>query len=93
MKFEIHNGDFVGTAEWRAPGDVALDMDSDKDRTFFERYFSTEDSFLSGSVECAEMEAERRDASPEAFQRAAYQLAGYAYTVKAGDGRRTETYP
>jgi hypothetical protein len=93
MKFEIENGDYVGTAEWVAPGRVDLDMSSGSQRAWFERYFAEEDAFLTGSVECAEMSSERRDESPEAFQRAAVQLAAYAYTVTAkGDGRRRDAH-
>ena len=93
MKFEIENGDYVGTAEWQSPGNVALEMQDPKQRAWFERYFESEDAFLSGSVECAEMSSERRDESEQAFSRAAYQLAAYAYKVRAeGDGRRREAH-
>ena len=92
MKFEIENGEYVGTAEWHAPGQVALEMKSDSDRAWFERYFHGEDSFLNGPVEAAEMWSERRDESAEAFTRAAFQLVAYAYTVRQGDGRRMEAH-
>lgn len=89
MKYEIHNGDFVGTAEWKAPGEVALDMPDPAQETWFSRYFSSEDSFMGGPVEAGEMACERPDASLEAFERAAFRLAGHAYQVRAqGDGRR-----
>ena len=81
MKLEIYNGDFVGTVEWKSPGHVECDMNDAGQQQWFERYFETEDAYLSGPVECAEMEAERRDASKPAFERAAYQLAAYAYEV------------
>ncbi|HJR45285.1 MAG TPA: hypothetical protein VJ927_06740 [Actinomycetota bacterium] len=91
MQFEIENGDFVGTAEWQGPGQVALDMPDGTKRDWFSRYFEAEDSVMGGPVDCAEMTSERRDASQEAFQRAAFQLAAYAYTVRAkGDSRRHE---
>lgn len=93
MQFEIENGDFVGTAEWQAPGRVALDMADPAKEAWFTRYFEAEESVMSGPVDCAEMSSERRDSSQEAFQRAAYQLAGYAYKVSAaGAGRRTGAY-
>jgi hypothetical protein len=82
MKVEIYNGGLVGTAEWRGPGDVFVDMADESERSWFEGYFAQEDSYLIGPVECAEMACERRDSSEEAFQRAAFQLAAYAYTVK-----------
>ena len=93
MKFEIENGDYVGTAEWRAPGQVALDMRDDSQRTWFERFFAQETSGMSGPVDCAEMTYERRDSSEEAFMRAAYELAARAYKVRAmGDGRRHDSH-
>jgi hypothetical protein len=85
MKFEIYNGDNVGTAEWVAPGVVDLEMNDAGDRAFFERFFASEDTFLSGPVESAEMTMERRDASEQAFQRAAFALAAYSYHVRALD--------
>jgi hypothetical protein len=91
MKFEIHNGEFVGTAEWVGPGEVALDMHDDRDRKFFERFFASEDTFLSGPVESAEMTMERRDSSAQAFQRAAFALAAYSYHVTAMDREGAST--
>ena len=90
MKYEIHNGEAsVGTAEWKAPGEVALDMSDPAQETWFSRYFSSEDSFMGGSVEAGEMACERPDSSPEAFERAAFRLAGHAYKVRAhGEARR-----
>jgi hypothetical protein len=93
MKYEIHNPQgVVGTAEWRAPGDVALEMPDPVARDWFERFFADEDSYLDGPVEAAGMEAARRDASEAAFEHATYRLAAYAYTVKRGDGRRAEAH-
>ncbi len=82
MKLEINNGHFVGTAEWRQPGEVSLEIQDASDRAFFQRYFSSEDAFLSGSVGEAEMFAERPDSSREAFMRAAFRLARYSYKVR-----------
>ena len=82
MKLEIENGRFVGTAEWRGPGDVRVEMEDPEDQAWFERYFSTEDAFLSGPVECAEMSSERRDESEQAFQRAVFQLVAYDFRVR-----------
>ena len=91
MKFEIENGNFVGTAEWQAPGQVALDMDDDRQRSWFERFFAAETSTMTGPVDCAEMSHERRDESEQAFQRAAMELAAHAYKIRAmGDARRHE---
>jgi hypothetical protein len=89
MKFEIENGDYVGTVEWQGPGRVSLDVADDHQRTWFERFFSGETSHMSGPVDSPEMSCERRDSSAEAFQRAGYELAARAYRVRAmGDGRR-----
>lgn len=82
MKVEIYNGDYVGTAEWSSPGEVDIDISDAAQRTFFEHFFESEDAFLTGSVGDQEMASERRDASPEAFARAAFQLAAYSYTVR-----------
>jgi hypothetical protein len=88
MKFEIENGDYVGTAEWRGPGDVLLDMDDPKQRGWFERYFAQEDASLGGPIGDETMSSERRSESEQAFNRAAFQLAAYSYKVRQGDGRR-----
>jgi hypothetical protein len=91
MKLEIENGRFVGTAEWRGPGDVRVEMENPEYQAWFERYFSTEDAFLTGPVECAEMSSERRDASEQAFQRAVFQLVAYDFRVRHADRSRTAT--
>lgn len=88
MKFEIENGDFVGTAEWKGAGNVALDMDNPTERRFFERYFSEEDAYMAGPVEAPEMTHGRRDASERAFAHAAFCLAAYKYRVRRGDSQR-----
>lgn len=89
MKVQITNGSFVGTAEWRAPGEVHVEVEDPGQRAWFERFFACEDAFLTGPVECAEMAYERRDASPEAFRRAAFQLAAYRYRAEEEGGRAT----
>lgn len=93
MKYEIYNGEFVGTAEWEAPGRVALDMDDEELRDWFRAYFSREDTYLAGPVEAASMtEAQRRDSSEAAFEHATFALAGHAYSVKRGDGARAGSH-
>jgi hypothetical protein len=82
MRFEVVNGDDVGTVEWRGPGDVAVNMTDPSQERWFTRYFQAEESVMRGPVDCAEMTSERRDASEESFQRAAFQLAAYAYRVR-----------
>jgi hypothetical protein len=88
MKFEIENGSFSGSAEWRAPGDVMVQMPDEQQQAWFENYFRAEDSFMGGSVECGEMQMERRDESAEAFTRAARELAAFSYKVRQGEARR-----
>jgi hypothetical protein len=92
MKLEIHNGEFVGTAEWQEPGRVAVEVADPDQRAWFETYFEGEDAYLSGSVGNPEMHVERRDSSQAAFDRAAEALARYAYTVKRGDAERHDAY-
>ncbi len=93
MRFEVLNGDRIGTVEWRGPGDVAIDMADPQQASWFSSYFQGEESVMWGPVDCAEMSAERRDSSFEAFQRATFRLAAYAYTLRAdGDGSRSSAY-
>jgi len=84
MKYEIYNGEQVGTAEWQAPGRVGLTVKDPDQRRWFESFFATEDSTLDGPVECASMtSAERGDSSEVAFARALYRLGFYAYKFRA----------
>jgi hypothetical protein len=82
VKVDIYNGEYVGTAEWHGPGEVALHMDSPTERSWFEYYFSAEDSYMGGPVDVGEMSCERRDSSERAFFHAAFRLAAYDYTVR-----------
>lgn len=93
MRFEIENGEYLGSAEWQGPGRVMVDMADDREREWFESYFSAEDTFLNGSVGDPEMASERRDETEESFMRAAMQLAAYAYKVQRGEGSRWATHP
>jgi len=92
MKLEIHNGEFVGTAEWQEPGKVAVEVDDPDERTWFENYFEGEEAYLGGSVDAPEMQVERRDSSQAAFDRAAEALRRYAYTVRTRDRQRDHAY-
>jgi hypothetical protein len=86
MRYEIDNGRQVASAEWLGPGNVALNVDDPSERAFFERYFSTEDCFLTGPVESAEMTSECGNESEEAFRRAAFRLTAYDYRVTSHEG-------
>ncbi|MFN2389420.1 MAG: hypothetical protein ABR575_07440 [Actinomycetota bacterium] len=86
MKFHIENGTEVGTAEWRGPGQVRLDVPDEHQRAWFERYFTSERATLRGSVDCPEMDTELPSSSPDTFERAANHLAAHAYTVVRVDG-------
>lgn len=88
MKFEIDNGNYVGTAEWQGPGRVRLEVENPDDRRFFERYFAAEDSYMAGPVGSPQMTHDRRDASERAFEHAAFCLAAYAYRVRPDDRSR-----
>ncbi len=92
MRFEIENGDYVGSAEWQSPGKVALDIADAEQREFFERYFAAESSSMAGMVDAAGMVCERRDASEEAFNRSLFELAGYAYSVRRVNDARSTRY-
>lgn len=86
MKYEIHNGEYVGTAEWRGPGRVELQMPAGKHRDFFESYLRVEDSTLFGPVEAAAMgPAERRDATEASFGHAMWRVAAYRYRARDRD--------
>jgi hypothetical protein len=93
MKFEFENGKYLGTAEWQGPGNVVVEMEDERQKSWFEEYFSKEDSYMSGSVECDnEMAFERRDESAAAFTHAAQMLAAYSYKVRQGDAARRSAY-
>jgi hypothetical protein len=92
LKYEIENGDYLGTAEWRGPGQVELDMPDGKDKRWLQRFFEGRDSVMGGAAEPEGMTLERRDESEAAFNRAAYQLAAYSYKVRLGDGRRNKAH-
>ena len=83
MKVEIYNGYFLGSAEWRGPHEVVLEMDDPTAKQWFERYFNEEDSFLTGSVDCPELASECRSDSEESFTRAAESLRSYNYRAYA----------
>lgn len=88
MRFEFTNGKHLGSAEWQGPGRVVVEMDDPEKRSWFERYFAQEDSYMGGSVECdGEMVHERRDDSPAAFTHAAHMLAAYSYKVRQREVR------
>ena len=50
MRVDIYDRDYVGSAEWQGPGDVRVEVADEGRRSWFERYFQTEDSFLMGSL-------------------------------------------
>jgi hypothetical protein len=89
MKIEIYDGEKVGTVEWRAPGQVAVEVPDPEQRSWFESFFAAEDSTLDGPVECASMtSAERGDSSEEAFARALYRLGFHSYKFRDVANRR-----
>ena len=89
VRYEIENGDYVGTVEWQGPGRVALQMPDGPQKEWFQRYFEAEDSVMGGAGEPEGMTLERRNESEAAFNRAAWELSAYSYRVRQGDGMRT----
>lgn len=88
MKYEIENGDYLGTVEWQGPGKVDFDIPDDEQRQWLEDFFSQPDSVMAPAGDHDGMTYERRDESEAAFNRAAYQLAAYRYKVRHGDDHR-----
>ena len=89
MRFEIETQDQkLGTVEWQGPGQVEMELASEADKAFFERYFHTEQSYMAAAGNHEGMTYERPVDSEQAFNHAMYQLAAYAYKVKQGDARR-----
>lgn len=93
VRYEIDNGDYVGTVEWEGPGQVKLEMPDGPQKEWFERYFGAEDSVMGGAGEPQGMTYEKRDESEAAFNRAAWELSAYSYRVRQGDGMRTGAHP
>jgi hypothetical protein len=91
MRFEIDNGEYVGTVEWQGPGTVAVRMKKPRDQEFFESYFKSERSQLAPAGDHEGMTYERPCDSEAAFNRALYELSAYAYKVCAGYGRRKKS--
>ena len=88
MKFEIFNGMYLGTAEWEGPGRVTVAIDDDRERRFFESYFTTEYPYLTGTVDCPGMSEERPDQDEAAFARALARLNQFDYRVTPADEAR-----
>ena len=89
MKFEIETQDHkLGTVEWQGPGQVQVDLQSEADKAFFERYLQTEQSYMAAAGNHEGMTYERPADSEQAFNHAMYQLSAYAYKVRQGDARR-----
>jgi hypothetical protein len=82
MRFQIENGNYLGTAEWAGPGDVVLDMPECDVKRWLQEYFSGESVYLAGTVDCPEMVVEKRDSSEAAFTHAAYELDKWAGTLR-----------
>ena len=93
VRYEIENGDYVGTVEWQGPGRVRLEMPDGPQKQWFEKFFSAEDSVMGGAGEPQGMTLERRNETEAAFNRAAWELCAYSYKVRKGDGRRGAPQP
>jgi hypothetical protein len=86
MRVDIYDRNYVGSAEWHAPGEVRVEVADEGRRSWFQRYFQSEDSFLTGSLGAEEFASERRDSSEQAFTRATFNLAAYSYKVRPDGG-------
>ena len=93
VRYEIENGDYVGTVEWQGPGRVKLEMPDGPQKQWFERYFEAEDSVMGGAGEPEGMTLERRNETQAAFNRAAWELSAYSYKVRQDDGMRGAAHP
>jgi hypothetical protein len=93
VRYEIENGDYVGTVEWQGPGQVTFEMPDGPQKEWFQRYFDTEDSVMGGAGEPQGMTHEKRNESEAAFNRAAWELSAYSYKVRQGDGMRAGAHP
>jgi hypothetical protein len=82
VKFEVFNGNYVGTVTWTGPHEVALDVPDETHRRFFERFFASEDSVMTGAMGTESMSSGRRDESEDNFRRAMYELVAYRYRVE-----------
>jgi hypothetical protein len=91
VRFEIENGNYLGTAEWTGPGEVFLDMPDGDEKRWLQRYFSGESVYLGGLVDCPEMIVERRDSSEAAFIHAAFELDKWACTVRVAEPAEATT--
>lgn len=92
VRYEIENGDYVGTVEWQGPGKVALEMPDGPQKDWFERYFSAEDSVMGGAGEPQGMTYEKRNESEAAFNRATWELCAYSFRVRQGDAMRAGSH-
>jgi len=93
VRYEIENGDYVGTVEWQGPGRVKLEMPDGPQKQWFQNYFSAQDSVMAGAGDRDGMTLERRDETEAAFNRAAWELSAYSYKVRQGDGMRAGAHP
>ena len=87
MKFEIEDR---GTIEWQGPGRVEMDLKDEADRTFFERYFQMERSYMAAAGDHDGMVVERATDSEHAFNHAMWELAAHAYKVRQGGAARNQ---
>jgi hypothetical protein len=78
MRFEFYDGRRrVGSAVWEGPGQVRLEVGVPEESKYFDEYFGTEVTYLSGGFDDDgdEFQIRRRDWSPWEFERACRALA------------------
>jgi hypothetical protein len=98
MRYEFErDGTTVASVLWEGPGQVAVEASDSALRSQFDRFFSSEVTYLGGDVGAAEqdelaadvLQSRRRDWNPWEFERACRNLA-----YRLGYGvRRVETGP
>jgi hypothetical protein len=96
MRYEFKRQDQpVGWAQWEGPGQVAMVMDDQDDRDFFQEYFSGNVTYLANHFDGEEdaLQTRRRDWTPWEFERACRGLSRQGFGVSKVATAPTEARP
>ena len=96
MRYEFKRQDQpVGWAQWEGPGQVALVMDDQDDRDFFQEYFQGNVTYLANHFDGEEdaLQTRRRDWTPWEFERACRALSRQGFGVNKAATAPTEARP
>lgn len=77
MRYDVFNGDHIGTVEWRPPGEVVVEVDDADHRAWLERYFRGYGVVIASAGVVRHLGLEHRLRSERAFDEAVRLLAGY----------------